>query len=278
MWSDARMNATRVGDWTVTPLSERFGARIEGCDLRALDADGWAEVDRLYARHRVLAFVGQDLTVEQHVAVGEHFGDPYVHPFLDAVPEHPAVLQVFQEPDEAEAFGGEYWHCDISFRSPPAATSLLYALEVPPVGGDTLFADQVAALAALPADVRDRLDGLTAVHAYPDMEETPETAAVHPVVRAHPVTGEEALYVNPAFAVRIVELPGDEGAELLAVLFAHQVCDEFRMAAPWTDGQLLVWDNRVTLHHASNDHPGHRRHLRRVTSMERVRTSAEDPS
>ncbi len=259
-----------MSDWTVTRLAPALGARVEGVDLAAATDTDLDALHALLDEHQVLALPGQTgLRVDDHIRVGEAFGDPLVHPFLTAIPEHPAILEVLKEPTDTETFGGEFWHCDISFTDPPAAASILHGLEIPPLGGDTLFADTVGALDRLSAPLRSFLDGLTATHVYPDMAEGPETSAVHPVVRTHPRTGRPSLYVNPAFVDRINELERAESDALLAFLYGHQTRPEFQVRVGWAPAQVLIWDNRTTIHYAMNDYPGQRRRLQRVTSIER---------
>ncbi|MEM8707870.1 MAG: TauD/TfdA family dioxygenase [Actinomycetota bacterium] len=256
-------------EWRVTPLAASLGARVDGVRLRDAGADELARLHELLDEHLVLVVTGQDdLDVAGHIRVGEAFGDPYVHPFIDAIPEHPAILQVIKEPEDHETFGGEHWHCDISFVSPPAAVSILRAVELPSIGGDTLFCNTALAHDRLSVSMQRFLAELTAVHVYPDMAETPETSAVHPVVRIHPRTGRPALYVNSAFVDRIEQLERDEGDALLGFLYAHQIRPEFQVRVSWEPGQVVLWDNRATVHYAMNDYPGQRRRLQRVTSME----------
>ncbi len=129
-----------MNDWTVTPLAASLGARIDGVRLTEASEVELGVLQDLLDEHHLLLVSGQDgFSVADHIRVGESFGDPYVPPFIDAIPEHPAILQVIEEPDDTETFGGEFWHCDISYTSPPAAVSILHACELPPVGGDTLF-------------------------------------------------------------------------------------------------------------------------------------------
>jgi len=257
-----------VSAWTVTPLAPTLGARVEGADLAGRDVAALQRLGDLLAEHHVLVVPGQHgLDTDGLVAIAEHFGEPLVHPFIDAFPEHQAVLEVLTEPDDVEAFGGEHWHCDISFMSPPAAVSVLHGLEIPTTGGDTLFANQVAAFEALDEVLAARLRDLSATHVYPGMPEGPRTAAVHPVVRRHGPTGAESLYVNPAFVRRIEGLGRAESEAMLASLYAHQVRPEFRLRVSWTAGQVVLWDNRTTLRHAVNN-AGGRRLLRRVTAIE----------
>jgi len=256
-------------DWTVTRLAPTLGARVEGLDLEkatAFDLDALA--DLLY-EHLVVALPDQNLTVDRHVELGHRFGEPLIHPFLDAVPEHPAILQVLKEPHDRETFGGEFWHADITFIDPPSSVSILHGIEIPALGGDTLFASQFAAYDALSSPMKLMLDGLTAAHVYPDMPESAATTAIHPVIRTHPVSGRKAIFVNPAFTDRIEELAHDEGQALLDFLFAHSCRQEFQARIGWASKQVLVWDNRAVQHYALNDFHGVRRRLQRVTAMER---------
>ncbi len=258
-----------MNDWTVTPLAASLGARVDGVRLTDAGDVELGALQDLLDEHHVLVVSGQDeFSVADHVRVGESFGDPYVHPFIDAIPEHPAILQVIKEPDDSETFGGEFWHCDISFTSPPAAVSILHACELPPIGGDTLFANTALAFDRLSPRLQSWVSELTATHVYPEKEEGPSTAATHPVARIHPRTGRRALYVNPAFVTRIEELERDESDALLSFLYAHQTRPEFQVRVRWETGQVVLWDNRTTVHYAMNDYPGHRRRLQRVTAIE----------
>ncbi|MGY9075023.1 MAG: TauD/TfdA dioxygenase family protein [Acidimicrobiales bacterium] len=257
--------------WAVTPIAAALGVRVEGPDVsREQTEEEWAALDRLYTDHLVLVISDQTMNAAQHVRFASHFGEPYIHPFLEAVPESPAILQVLKEPHEVDTFGGEHWHCDISFESPPAATSVLYGIEIPPLGGDTMFANQYHAFDRLSEGFQRMVGELSAHHTYPGMQETDEGAdALHPMVRVHPVSGRRALYVNAAFVSRIEGLTHEESAPILRQLFTHQVRPEFQARVTWRPGQVVVWDNRATLHHAMNDYSGVRRRLERVTAMER---------
>ena len=154
-----------MNDWTVTPLAASLGARVDGVRLTDAGDVELGALQNLLDEHHVLVVSGQDeFSVADHVRVGESFGDPYVHPFIDAIPEHPAILQVIKEPDDTETFGGEFWHCDISFTSPPAAVSILHACELPPIGGDTLFANTALAFDRLSPRLQSWVSELTATH------------------------------------------------------------------------------------------------------------------
>ena len=254
---------------TITRISSALGAEVAGVELAGCDETTAELIRELLAEHLVLVFPNQPLSSGDHVEFASHFGEPYVHPFLDAVPENPAILQVLKEPHDDATFGGEYWHCDISFESPPAAVSLLHAKEIPPIGGDTLFANQELAFSHLSSGFKEMLRGLSAHHTYPDMTEDDERAsALHPVVRVHPQTGRESLFVNAAFVSRFDGMTAAESEPILNFIFRHQVQPEFQARVSWRNDALVMWDNRTTLHYAMNDHSGVRRRLERVTAME----------
>ncbi|MEM7092749.1 MAG: TauD/TfdA family dioxygenase [Actinomycetota bacterium] len=262
--------------WRVERLAPTLGARITGLNLASpLSADEIETLRRLLDEHHVLALPGQALTPDRHVEIGTWFGAPYLHPYLTPSPDHPAILDVRKEAHETEVFGGEHWHADITFTDPPAAVSLLYAVDIPPSGGDTLFADQHLAFETLPTDLRELARSLDAVHTYPGMRED-DASATHPVVRVHPRTNRPALYVNPAFVHRFDRQTEAESRRVLGLLFEHQVRPEFQLRLSWGAGQLTVWDNRSVLHYAMNDHHGFRRHLQRVTAIEVSTPPTED--
>ncbi len=257
-------------DPVLTRLSPAGGVIVHGLDLGADRSTAALDVVHdLLVEHHVVVLRGQTLDATAHVEVGRRFGEPYIHPFLEAVPEHPAILQVLKTEDDVATFGGEYWHADITFEQPPSSVSLLHSFEIPELGGDTLFANQFLAFETLSTGMQALLDGLEAVHAYPDMDvELGRTAAVHPVVRTHPVSGRRGLFVNPAFVSRFVDMTEAESVSLLSFLFEHQTRPEFRFRVSWEPRQLTIWDNRAVQHYAMNDYAGQRRRLQRVTVME----------
>jgi taurine dioxygenase len=215
---------------------------------------------------------------------GRHFGSLDVHPYIESVPGVPEVIAVVKEADEAQNFGGG-WHSEVSFYERPAMGTLLYAVEVPATGGDTLLADSVQAYESLPHEMRERIAGLSGVHSAEhiygvggfyasrasngsgtrtrDME-TATGRVEHPVVRTHPETGEKILYVNLAFTVGIAGLPDAEAKPLLSELIQHAVKPEFVTRLRWEPGTLALWDNRSTQHYALNDYSGARREMLRV--------------
>ena len=265
----------------ITKTSAAVGAEIEDIDLRTL-TDGELEgVKQALAEHGVVFFRDQQLAPEDQVAFAERMGEINVNRFFKAVDGHPQIAEVRKEPDQRTNIGGG-WHTDHSYDVEPAMGSMLYALELPPTGGDTLFASMAAAYDALSDGFKETIGPLRAVHsrrhvfgekaAYSQGVEgrigNAEAAtqdAVHPVVIAHPVTGRPLLYVNPGFTVRIDGWSRAESKALLGFLYDHASRPEFQTRFQWKPGSMAMWDNRATWHFALNDYHGHRRYLHRIT-------------
>ena len=267
---------------TVEPMSGVFGAEVGGVDLAAdLSDDDVAAIRRALVDHHVLVFRDQDLSVEQQLAFGRRFGELDTHPFVEGRSDHPEVLEIATEPDDAINFGGG-WHTDVTFLEEPDLGSILYAVDVPPAGGDTLFADQHAAYDALSDTMKGLLDGLVGIHsagpqygaggystqskAMATRNAEAATATVeHPVVRTHPESGRKSLYVNGAFTIGIKGMHGGESRALLRFLLRHAVREPFTCRVGWEPGTLVFWDNRSVQHYALHDYQGQRRHVRRIT-------------
>jgi taurine dioxygenase len=267
---------------TVEPVSGTVGAVVEGVDLsELLEHSMLDEIRQAFLAHHVLFFHDQDLSAEAQLRFGRYFGELDTHPFVEGTEAHPEVIEIITEPDDLLNFGGG-WHSDVTFLDEPDLGSILYAVEVPPFGGDTLFADQHAAYEALSDTMKDLLDGLVAKHsAGPQYAEggystlsksmktkSPERAdrvVCHPLVRTHPETGKKALYVNPSFTVGIDGMRMDESMALLGFLFNHAVREPFTCRFRWSPGSVAMWDNRSVQHYALFDYRGHRRHMRRIT-------------
>jgi taurine dioxygenase len=266
----------------VRPFAGALGATVHGVDLGAdFSADKIAAIRAAFVEHQVLVFRDQDLSPEQQMRFGRAFGELDTHPFVVGNSEFPEIIDVVTEPDDILNFGGG-WHTDVTFLEEPDLGSILYAVDVPQGGGDTLFANQHAAYGALSETMKGMLDGLVGIHsAGPQYAEggtstlhkamkTKEadlanSFVAHPVVRTHPESGSKALYVNGAFTVSIAGLHADESRHLLRFLLRHATKEIFTCRVQWEPGTLAMWDNRSVQHYALHDYAGQRRHMRRVT-------------
>ncbi len=260
-----------------------LGAEVAGVDLSTpLSDDTVAAIRQALVEHQVIFFREQALTPAQQVAFGARFGPLNIHPYVAGMAGQPEVMEIVKEPQDRINFGGG-WHSDMSFLERPAIGSILYAVEVPDFGGDTLFASQAAAFEALSAGLQRTLEGLSAVHSanreYSAQGQSAQKRSsmnvaeadglagehVHPMVLVHPETGRKALYVNPAFTMRIEGWKTRESRALLDFLFEHSRREDFTTRFRWAPGSVAFWDNRSVWHYALNDYAGQRRHMRRVT-------------
>ncbi len=268
---------------SIRRVAGALGAELSGVDLsQPLSDDTIAAIRQALVEHQVIFFRDQTLTPAQQVAFGARFGPLNIHPYVTGMASQPEVMEIIKEPSDKINFGGG-WHSDMSFLETPAVGSILYALELPEYGGDTLFASQAAAYDALSDGLKRTLEGLSAVHSA-SREYAPGGASaqkrgamqvaeadglvgefVHPMVLIHPETGRKALYVNPAFTLKIDGWKPSESKALLDYLFQHCRYEAFTCRFAWQKGSVAFWDNRSVWHFALNDYPGQRRHMRRVT-------------
>jgi len=257
------------------PLSPHVGAVMgDGLSLGGSPSNESLEVIRdALARHLVLVIPRQQLSPADLRDFASNFGEPHIHHDDDGVirvPGHPDVLEMRKEPDGTRMFGGACWHADVTFTKPAGYVSVLHALVIPPVGGDTAFASTIAAFAALSPTMQDLLRGLEAVHSYdgPGRPDREGLTAVHPVIRRHPGTGAEGIYLNRMFVVRFVGMTPDESRPIIDFLDGHMTRPEFTCRVRWSEGQVVMWDNRFTLHYPIDDITGQRRLLLRCTALE----------
>ena len=264
------------------PLSGALGAEILGVDLREpLDDAGFSQIRDAWHKHLVILLRDQHLTEEDQVRFAERFGPPAKIHTPQFVARHPAVMLISNIREDGKPIGalpdGEMqFHTDQCHQERPAMASMLYAIEVPKQGGNTLFANAYMAYETLPEAIKQRLVGRKALNAYDyDSGATIRGTAVsddapssaHPVVRTHPATGRKALYVNRLMTRRIEGLPVQESDALLNLLFDHQENPDFIYEHVWRPGDILMWDNRCTLHARTDFSPDERRLLRRVTIL-----------
>lgn len=266
---------------TVRPLAGALGAEIGDVDLARLDDADFAAIHRALVEHQVIVFRDQELTVEDQMAFARRFGPLYVHPYLQARDDHREIVEIVKEPGREKNFGGS-WHADLTYLERPMMGAVLYALEVPPHGGDTMFASMYAAWEALSPGLREVLSELKAVHddgrtGYFQQERVGAmnvrddavagavgTAFAHPVVHTHPESGREALLVSELVTTHFVGMSVEESRPLLDFLFRHLQRPEFICRIRWRKGTVVVWDNRCTQHLAINDYPDYRRAMRRI--------------
>jgi len=266
---------------TVRRLAGGCGAEIGGVDLtRPLDAGTVAALRQALLDHLVILLRDQPLSPAQFSTFARLFGTPSEYPFVKGIEGHPEIIRVAKLEHERVNFGG-VWHSDTAYLDEPPMGSMLLAQELPPYGGDTLFANQYLAYEALSPGLRRLLDGMLAVNssAKADVTRTREDrvrdsartetrreyVAEHPVVRTHPETGRKALYVNLAHTVRFKDMTEEESAPLLGYLFQHQVRPEFTCRVAWRPGTIAFWDNRAAQHNPINDYHGFRRVMLRIT-------------
>jgi taurine dioxygenase len=266
---------------TVHRLSGGIGAEIRGIDLGGeVSDDTIAAIRRIWLDHNVIVLHRQTLPPDRFLALAHRFGAPIEYPFIKGIDGFPEIIPVVKLPEERVNFGG-IWHSDTSYLEEPPAATMLVARDVPPYGGDTLFANQYLAYESLSDGMKRLLDPLRCVasSAKADVSRTredrlrdskrddarPTYDAVHPVVRIHPETGRRALYVNVAHASHFDGMTPEESAPLLNYLFQHQIRPEFTCRVAWAPGTLALWDNRCTLHNPVNDYHGHLRRMHRIT-------------
>jgi taurine dioxygenase len=263
----------------VRPIAGALGAEIHGVDIAGpLDREVVAEIRRALLDYLVIFFRNQKLSPQAQLAFARQFGEPMEYPQLKGLPECPLITPVIKREHERVNFGG-IWHSDTAYLERPPMASMLYALEIPPYGGDTLFANQYLAYETLSDGLKGTLGGLVGINTSTkaDASRTREDrlrevgaelkvlVGEHPVVRTHPETGRKALYVNVGHTTRFKGWTEEESRPLLEYLFAHQVRPELTCRFRWEPGSLAFWDNRCTQHNPVNDYHGFRRVMHRVT-------------
>jgi len=265
----------------VRRIAGALGAEVSGADLaRPLTDAQAAAIRSAWLEHLVLFFRDQPLMPAQYMAFARRIGQPVEYPFVKGIEGYPEIIEVKKLEHETVNFGG-IWHSDTAYLEEPPMASMLLAREIPPYGGDTLFANMYLAYETLSEGMRRLLDSLTAINssARADVSKTREDrvktdgraqarkeyVAEHPVVRTHPETGRKALYVNVAHTARFGGMTEEESAPLLEYLCRHLTRPEFTCRFVWRVGSLALWDNRCTQHNPVNDYHGHRRLMHRIT-------------
>lgn len=270
----------------VAPIAGTMGAEISGVDVANLSDEAFAEIKTALADHLAVFILGRTLNVDALERFAARFGAFGDDPFIEGLPGRPHVLHVRKEATEMlpVVFGG-LWHSDWSFLETPPAYTILHAREIPPYGGDTLYANGYLAYETLSDEFRRILEGMTALHSaergYGEgmkrIQSFIENMTIktggdastriqeHPLVRTHPVTGRRALYVNPVYTVGIKGLDEEESAPILQFLSRHMTHENFTARFRWKEGAIAIWDNRCCLHLPISDYLGHRREMFRLT-------------
>jgi len=273
----------------IKPLSGSLGAEIAGVDLsKPLHDQVLREIKRAFAQYQVIGFRNQNLAPKDLTGFARHWGELTRHPFIKTMPEHPDIVAVIRLPEDTTPNFGGLWHADATFIERPPLGSMLYAVEVPPFGGDTQFSNLYMAYEALSPGMQRLADSLVVMHSAaggydPDRGAAdPKKSGVmqsgvsfqvtedvrierpHPLVRIHPDTGRKALWVTGPYCLRFADMTEEESKPLLAFFHQHAVNPNFTCRWRWDVRSLLFWDNRCNMHFAINDYRGHRREMHRV--------------
>lgn len=265
----------------IKPLTGGIGAEVLGADVS--DVGQFDTIMKAFTDYAVIAIRDQKIAPEQQIAFARRFGEININRFFAKVDGHDEIALVLKEPDQQKAVG-ERWHTDHSYDQAPAMCSILHAIETPEVGGDTCFASMYSSFEGLSEGLKATLRGMKAWHSSRHIfgaaaradSETSKTGRIgnadlatqdslHPVVISHPLSGREALYVNPEFTVRFDGWTAEESTPLLNYLAEHCTKPEFTCRVRWEPGTITIWDNRATWHKAVNDYHGHRRLMHRIT-------------
>ena len=274
---ELHVNERNASALSVSPLTGGMGAEIHGVDLsRPMDDERFCAINQVLLDHGVIFFRQQNITPSQQMAFAQRWGDVHLHPHMQCLPNHPGVIEIVKKEDDTTVFG-ENWHTDQMFTPTPARVTMLYAKQVPPVGGDTLFANLHKAYDTLSDGMKAMIANLRTISVYdkkkkrpaamaPTAPEEPAEPCEHPLVRHHPETGRKALYLcHIGITRQIVGMTEDESRPLLTYLINHATKPEFTCRFRWAVGSLAVWDNRRALHYPVNDYYGYRRVMHRIT-------------
>lgn len=274
---------------TVVAQDAPCGALVSGLDLtQPLSTEQVSAIREAWLQHQVLAFPDQALEIEDIERFAATVG-PFGHdPYFESVPGHPHVAQVRRDADETSPLFAESWHSDWSFMAVPPQATLLFGNVIPPMGGDTLFANQYLAWETLPAELKAKVQDRKAIHSarngyskqglYGEKDagrsmaikysDTALATELHPIARVHPETGRTALFVSPGYSIGIEGMADDEAHEILVALFEHQAQEEMIYRHSWSQNMLVMWDNRCITHAATGGYEGHARLLHRITVAE----------
>lgn len=269
----------------IIPIAKSLGAEVIGAQLVNMDVKTFSEIEKAFSRYLVLCFRDQQLGPCDLVNLARKFGGVGETPYLSGLEDYPDVVPIVKEANEkSQHTFGSGWHTDFTFQKKPPARTLLYALDVPPKGGDTLFANLQDAYESLSTGMQESLSRLRALHSsirsygpnaslknhlenmtITNEKEEPGFES-HPVIRKHPVTGKPSLWINPTYTIRFDGMTDQESQPLLDYLNDLITEARFTCRVNWKRNSLVMWDNRCTQHSASSDYAGHRREMWRITT------------
>jgi len=269
-------------------ISGALGAEVKGIDLKDSTSENWDKINQLMLEHKVLFFREQEISSQEQIDLAKKFGPLEMHAYVKGLPEYPEIIRIKKGANEKHQWG-ETWHTDVSYNPKPTKVIILRSRKIPPVGGDTMFSNMELAYETLDQNMKKRLEGKKAIHSslgaaafvdkYEEMHgngNIDEYSNVHPIVRAHPETGNKILFVNSMYTKKILDISDEESDEILNKLFLHQERLDFTCRFKWTEDAVAIWDNRCTLHQGLTDFfPG--RGLGHERIMDRIAIQGDRP-
>jgi len=270
-------------------LSGALGAEISGIDLKDTSKENFKKINKLLLEHKVIFFRNQNITAEKHLALAKHFGPLEKHVYVKGREDYPEIVRIIKKPHEKNQWG-ENWHSDVSYNVKPTKAVILRSIKVPPVGGDTMFANMELAWETLDKNIKEKIKDKKAVHSslggafftdeYEGMESNgnhKEYTNEHPIVRTHPETRKKILFVNWTYTKKIIGLEKKESDEILEKIFEHQARLDLTCRFRWTENAVAIWDNRSVQHYAISDFfPGRGLGYERI--MDRIAIEGDRPN
>jgi taurine dioxygenase len=270
-------------------LSGALGAEISGIDLKDASLENFKNINKLLLEHKVIFFRNQDITAEEQLTLAKHFGPLERHVYVKGRDKYPEIVRIIKKPNEKNQWG-ENWHSDVSYNIKPTKAVILRSIKIPPVGGDTMFANMELAWETLDENIKDEIKDKKAVHSslggafftkeYEAMESNgndKEYSNEHPIVRTHPETGKKILFVNWTYTKKIIGLKKNESDRILEKIFEHQARLDLTCRFRWTENAVAIWDNRSVQHYAISDFfPGRGLGYERV--MDRIAIEGDRPN
>ena len=269
-------------------LSGALGAEIRGVSLKDVSEKNFEVINNLLLEHKVIFFRNQNISPEEQLSLAGHFGPIERHAYVKGLDQYPEIVRIIKKPNEKNQWG-ENWHSDVSYNLKPTKAVILKSIKIPPVGGDTMFANMELAWETLDEKIKDKIKGKKALHSslgaeffvdnYEGMEGNgnhDEYSNEHPIVRTHPDTGKKILFVNWTYTKNIVGMDKKEGDEILSKIFKHQARLDLTCRFQWTENAVAIWDNRSVQHYAIADFfPGRGLGYERI--MDRIAVQGDSP-